>query len=104
MVFPRVKSQLLQLNEKNQATFSIPTIEEITEQVLKAKETSREICPFCDITLRRYADQDLVLNVEKVVHDAVDNDHEEDNLVTYQENNANLTAETANIIMIQEDL
>ena len=106
IVFPRVKRRLLQLKEEVQATLSVPTIEEITQEVLKAKSDAIEICKSCAINLKSYADRDLVLNVGEIVQDAIANDYEEEDNSTVSDslNNENYTVPTNDVVTIREDL
>lgn len=75
IIFPRVKRRLLHLKEECEQTFSIPSVEQITEEIIKAKVDAIQICRSCGMDLSSYEDKDLVKNVEKVLQGAIQNDH-----------------------------
>ena len=110
IAFPRVQRRLMQLKEESAATFTVPTIDNITAEILKAKQDATKICNSCGIQLQSYTDLDLVQHVQDIIEDAVTNDHEsEDNsnacsdderVNTIDENNVS----PDDVVTIQEDL
>ena len=58
--FPRAKRRLLHLNEESDATFAIPSVEEITSSLMEAKNEAINICRSCCMELENYEDTILL--------------------------------------------
>ena len=54
--FPRAKRRFLHLNEETDATFTLPSLEDITLTVKKAKEKAISDCNSCNMILKNYDD------------------------------------------------
>ncbi len=108
IVFPRVKRRLLQLKEESDATFSIPTIDQVTKEILKAKKDAMQICHSCGIQLESYDDLEIVKNVQNIIEEAVANDYESEEIRTSCNENVSTISDNSlssnEVIMIQEDL
>ena len=110
IAFPGVKRRLLQFKEEGEATFAVPTIDKITEEIVKAKQDATKICSSCRIQLQSYTDLDLVQHVQDIIEDAVTNDHEcEDNSNTCSDDESINTIDENSVspddvVTIQEDL
>ena len=66
----------MHLKEESDETFTIPNVDLITDEIIKAKGDAIEVCKSCGMVLNSYEDKDLVQNVEKVVEEAIQHDHE----------------------------
>lgn len=108
IIFPRVKRRLLHLKEESERTFSIPSVEEMTEEIIEAKLDAIQICKSCDMDLSSYEDKDLVKNVEKVVQGAIEHDHESSESSLLEADNSSspneVTMTREEVVSIKEDL
>ena len=96
IVFPRVQQCFLQLKEESEATFAVPTIDNITAEILKANQDVTKICNLCRIQLQSYTDLDLAQHVQDIIGDAVTNDRE-------SEGNSNACSDDERINTIDEN-
>ena len=76
IVFPRLKRRLLQAKDETEDTFVAPCVEEITQEIVNAKEDAIDLSKKCGIELTTYDDVCLVKDIELVVDEAVRNDDE----------------------------
>ena len=107
IIFPRVKRRLLHLKEESNETFAVPNVDLITDEISKAKVDAIEVCKSCDMVLNSYEDKDLVQNVEKVVEEAIQHDHEsnEGSIIENDDSSGPSEAMTQeDIVTINEDL
>ena len=59
--FPRAKRRLLHLNKETEATFTVPTVDDITSSIKKAKYEAINICNNCCMEIKNY-DDTILLN------------------------------------------
>ena len=108
IIFPRVKRRLLHLKEESNETFAVPNVDLITDEISKAKVDATEVCKSCDMVLNSYEDKDLVQNVEKVVEEAIQHDHEYNEGSIIENDDSSGPSEVAmtqeDIVTINEDL
>ena len=48
---PRAKMRPLHLNEESEVTSTLPTVDDISSSIKKAKDVAMEICNGCDMEL-----------------------------------------------------
>ena len=58
--FPRAKRRLLHLNEETESTFTLPSLEDITHIVKRAKEKAISDCNNCNMILDSYDDSHII--------------------------------------------
>lgn len=108
IIFPRVKRRLLHLKEESNETFAVPNVDLITDEISKAKVDAIKVCKSCDMVLNSYEDKDLVQNVEKVVEEAIQHDHESNEGSIIENDDSSGPSEVAmtqeDIVTINEDL
>ena len=108
IIFPRVKRRLLHLKEESNETFAVPNVDLITDEISKAKVDAIEVCKSCDMVLNSYENKDLVQNVEKVVEEAIQHDHESNEGSIIENDDFSGPSEVAmtqeDIVTINEDL
>jgi ribosomal protein L7/L12 len=108
IIFPRVKRRLLHLKEESEETFTIPNADLITKEISKAKIDAIAVCKSCGMVLNSYEDKDLVQNVEKVVEEAIQHDHESSESTIIETDNSScpneVTMTPEDIVTINEDL
>ena len=78
IIFPRLQRRLMHMNNETNATFEIPSIEDIESAISSAKKRAIGIAKKCGISLISYADLDLVKDTTGLVQNAVASDHEND--------------------------
>ena len=87
IVFPRVKRRLLQIKEESSETLTVPTLAQVTSEILMSKSDAIRIAKSCKMELVSYEDKDLLLDLNEVVHTAVATDHETDDVTSKESEN-----------------
>ena len=77
--FPRAKRRLLHLNKETEATFTVPTVDDITSSIKKAKHKAISICNSCCMELENYDDTILLNDKMSIIENALIFDNEVDN-------------------------
>ena len=85
--FPRAKRRLLHLNEETDATSTLPSLEDITLTVKKAKEKAISDCNSCNMILKNYDDSHILHDKLIIIQNSMTSDSEidfedQDELVT----------------------
>ena len=105
LTFPRVQRRLLQCKDESEATFQLCQIDDIEREIKMAKEQAIDIASSCGMCLESYEDTYLLENLIQLLHNAIDDDGEDEE---YVENPAATTTDDIfdNIdpVLIQEDL
>lgn len=103
IIFPRVKRRLLQLNKEKEETFLIPSIDEITTSILKAKESAISLSTECGMTLDSYDDATNTKDVA-IIDDAIANDFEGEETALHTQEHPDDSVSESDVITIKEDL
>ena len=77
--FPRAKRRLLHLNKETEATFTVPTVDDITSSIKKAKYEAINICNNCCMEIKNYNDTILLNDKMSILENALIFDNEIDN-------------------------
>ena len=76
IVFPRLKRHLLQSKAEHTDTFAVPDINDVTKEILKAKNDAIALCSACGMKLASYEDSKIVKDIDNIVQEAIVNDDE----------------------------
>ena len=102
IIFPRVKRRLLQVNEETEATFCIPTLEDLEACILKAKYSAIQMIKDCGMTITSFDEAITASGTTMLIENAVLNDQEDEASIPVQEEEQELTQVEVN--MIKEDM
>ena len=104
IIFPRLKRRLLQAKGETEDTLTAPGIEEITLEIVSAKEDAIDVCKRCGIKLTSYDDVCLAKDVKHVVDEAVHNDEETFEILQSSTVTNDAALSQAEVTVIREDL
>ena len=66
----------MQSQTESTDTFSVPDINDVTKEILKAKKDAIALCSDCGMKLASYDDSKIVKDVDDIVQEAITNDDE----------------------------